>query len=78
MKSKYYYIFGTEAVQAWISGPKADFIQLMKNDNGSGILYEYDDSCMYPNNLLYDFSGWGDYTEISETDYEYLQKEIYG
>lgn len=77
MKNKYYYIFGLDAIIVYNNNPKEDFIETMKRDDSIGILYEYDDSCMFPNKLLNDFSGWGDYIEITEKEYNYFKKEIY-
>ena len=71
----YYYIFGTDAVLAYEDHDTETFIKLMKDDNTMGILFKYTNHS--PNDLLNEFSGWGDYREISKADYEYLKRNIY-
>lgn len=73
----YYYIFGTDAVLAYEDNDTQTFIKMMKDDNTMGILFEYDIFNMIPNEMLSEFSGWGDYREISRVDYEYLKRNIY-
>lgn len=76
-QTNYYYIFGIDAVLAYEELNIKEFIRKMKADSTLGILYEYDIFNMIPNEMLSEFSGWGDYREISRADYEYLKRNIY-
>jgi hypothetical protein len=74
-KEDYYYLFGEEAVRAYNNGGLDELIVYIKN-GGIFSTYHYDVLNNTPNDLLYEYNGFNDYTELDKLEYELIYKII--
>ena len=75
MKEDYYYLFGEDVVTPYNEGGLDDVIKAIKNGASFNTMH-YNVHENSPGDLLYEYDGYYEYTELDKLEYETLLKGI--
>lgn len=70
MKTKHYFLFGSDACQELFHEGKAALLSWCKDNKGMYGIFCFTDGETSPSTLLDCFEGWGEYTAITEELYK--------
>jgi hypothetical protein len=73
MKKSTYYLFGSVPCQIYIESDDIEEVSTICKTE-SCCVFQFVDGVTSPSELLYVYNGFEDYTEITETEFLYLQK----
>jgi hypothetical protein len=73
MNNKTYFLFGGEVCDIYLDEGFDSAVEYIEGGCTYG-LYEYDDSINTPQDLLEEYTGYGDWAELSLEEYETLIK----